>query len=83
MTKKKGKRPKIYVNVYSKSQRLSKQGEISNITLTMRGDCLKKGPKRSNVKIECGVKCKAPSYVIKFCERSYLHTSIIEMGHMI
>ena len=30
-----------------------------------------------------GVKCKAPSYVIKFCGRSYIHISIIEMGHMI
>ena len=32
---------KIKVNVYSKSQRLAHQSEISNITLTMRGDCLK------------------------------------------
>ena len=31
---------KIKVNVYSKSQRLSHHSEISNITLTMRGDCL-------------------------------------------
>ena len=30
-----------------------------------------------------GVKCKAPSYAIKSCERSYMHTSIIEMSHMI
>ena len=30
-----------------------------------------------------GVKCKTPSYVIKFCGNSYMHTSIIEMGHMI
>ena len=35
--------------------------------------------KRSND----GVKCKAPSYVIKSCERSYMHTSIIEIDHMI
>ena len=42
-----------------------------------------KGSKRSNVMIVCGVKCKAPSYVIKSCGRSYMHTSIIEMGHMI
>ena len=42
-----------------------------------------KGPKRSNVMIENGAKCKAPSYVIKSCGRSYMHTSIIEMGHMI
>ena len=42
-----------------------------------------KGSKRSNVIIENGAKCKAPSYVIKSCERSYMHTSIIEMGHMV
>ena len=42
-----------------------------------------KGPKWSNVMIKYGVKCKAPSYVIKFCGRSYMHSSIIEMGHMI
>ena len=35
--------------------------------------------KRSND----GVKCKAPSYVIKSCGRSYMHTSIIEIDHMI
>ena len=35
--------------------------------------------KRSND----GVKCKAPSYVITSYERSYMHTSIIEMDHMI
>ena len=42
-----------------------------------------KGSKRSNVMIESGVKRKAPCYVIKFCGRSYMHTSIIEIGHMI
>ena len=42
-------------------------------------------PKRSNVMTEKknGVKCKALSYVIKSYGRSYMHTSIIEMGHMI
>ena len=30
-----------------------------------------------------GAKYKAPSYVIKSCGRSYMHTFIIEMGHMI
>ena len=35
--------------------------------------------KRSNDR----VKCKAPSYVIKSCGRSYMHTSIIEIDHMI
>ena len=42
-----------------------------------------KGSKKSIVMIESGVKCKAPNYVIKFCGRSYMHYSIIEMGHMI
>ena len=36
-----------------------------------------------NVMIENRAKCKAPNYVIKSCGRSYMHTSIIEMGHMI
>ena len=39
---------KIKVNDYSKSQRLVHQKEMSTITLTMRGDCLKRS-KRSNV----------------------------------
>ena len=42
-----------------------------------------KGSKRSDVMIERGVKCKAPHYVFKSCGRSYMHTSIIEMGHVI
>ena len=42
-----------------------------------------KGSKWSNVMIENGAKCKALSYVIKSCGSSYMHTSIIEMGHMI
>ena len=42
-----------------------------------------KGSKRSNGMIENGAKCKAPSYVINSCGRSYIHTSIIEMGYMI
>ena len=42
-----------------------------------------KWSKRSNGMIESGVKCKTPIYVIKSCGRSYMHTSIIEMGHMI
>ena len=40
---------------------------------------MSKRSKRSND----GVKCKAPSYVIKSCGRSYMHTSIIEMDHKI
>ena len=39
--------------------------------------------KRSNVMIESGVKYKAPNFVIKSCGGSYMHTSIIEMDHMI
>ena len=43
-----------------------------------------KGSKRSNVMTEKnGAKCKVPSYFIKSCGRSYMHTSIIEIGHMI
>ena len=38
-----------------------------------------KRSKRSND----GVKCKAPSYVITSYGKSYMHTSIIEMDHMI
>ena len=48
----------------------------------MRG-VVSKGSKRSNVIIESGVKCKAPRYVIKFCGRSYIHISIIEIDHKI
>ena len=42
-----------------------------------------KGSKRPNVMIENGAKCKALSYAIKSCGRSYMHTFIIKMGHMI
>ena len=43
-----------------------------------------KRSKRSNVMTEKnGVKCKVPSYVIKSWGRSYMHTSIFKMGHMI
>ena len=40
---------------------------------------MSKRSKRSNN----GVKCKTSSYVIKSCGMSYMHTSIIEMDHMI
>ena len=53
------------------------------ISLSQWEVIISKGSKRSIVMIESGVKCKAPSYVIKFCGRSYMHISIIEMGHMI
>ena len=44
-----------------------------------------KRSKRSNVmkKKLYGVKCKASSYAIKSYGRSYMHTYIIDMGHMI
>ena len=53
------------------------------ISLSQWEVIVSKGSNRSNDMIESGVKCKAPNYVIKFCERSYIHISIIEMGHMI
>ena len=36
-------------------------------------------PKRSNVMKNIEPNAKFQSYVIKFCERSYMHISIIEM----
>ena len=40
---------------------------------------MSKKSKRSND----GVKCKATRYVITSCGRSYMHTSIIEIDHII
>ena len=83
MTRKKGKQPKNKVYDSSKGQRLSYQGEISK-SFSQWDVIVPKRSKRSNVMTEKnGVKCKAPSYVIKSCGRSYMHTSIIELGHMI
>ena len=53
------------------------------ISLSQWEVIVSKGSKRSNIMFESGVKCKTPNYVIKSCGRSYMHTSIIEMGHMI
>ena len=53
------------------------------ISLSQWEVIVSKGSKSSNIMIESGVKCKAPNYVIKSCERSYMHTFVIEMGHMI
>ena len=53
------------------------------ISLSQWEVIVSKGSKRLIVIIESGIKCKAPRYVIKFCGRSYMHISIIEMGHMI
>ena len=65
-----------------KSQKLSHQIEISKISgidLTMR--CI--DSKRSNDIMYMEPNEKLQSYVIKFCGRSYMHISIIEMGHII
>ena len=64
-----------------KSQRLTYQIEISKILcidLTMR--CI--DSKRSNV-MYMEPNEKLQSYVIKLCRRSYMHISIIKMGHSI
>ena len=53
------------------------------ISLSQWEVIISKRSKRSNVMIESGVKCKAPTHVIKFCGRSYIHISIIEMNHLI
>ena len=53
--------------------------KISGINLIMR--CY--DSKRSNVMKNIEPNEKFQSYVIKFCERSYMHISIIEMGHII
>ena len=53
------------------------------ISLSQWEVIVSKGSERSNVMIESGVKCKAPRYVIKFCGRSNIHISIIEIDHII
>ena len=53
------------------------------ISLSQWEVIVSKWAKRSNGMIESGIKCKAPIYVIKSYRRSYMHISIIEMGHMI
>ena len=58
---------------------LIEMSEISGIYLTMR--CY--DSKNSNVMKNIEPNAKFQSYVIKFCERSYMHISIIEMGHII
>ena len=57
--------------------------EKYQISLSQWEVIVSKESKKSNVMIESGVKCKTPNYVIKSSERSYMHTSVIEMGHMI
>ena len=65
-----------------KSQRLAHQIEIfkiSGIDLIMRCN----DSKRSNVMMYMEPNKKLQSFVIKLCGRSYMHISIIEMGHFI
>ena len=79
---KKGKWPKIKCIIFQKAKgyliKVKYQTSFSQWDVIVS-----KGSKRSNVMIESEAKCKAPSYVIKSCGMSYMHTSIIEMGHMI
>ena len=81
MTRKKGKRPKIKSRIPKKPKACPsiEMSKISGINLTMR--CY--DSKRSNVMKNMEPNEKFQSYVIKFCARSYMHTSIIEMGHII
>ena len=52
--------------------------KIPGIDLTMRYF----DSKRSNVMMNMKPNEKLQSYVIKFCGRSYMHISKIEMGHI-
>ena len=53
--------------------------KISGIDLTMRCN----NSKRSNDLMHMEPNEKLQSYVIKLCGRSYMHISIIEIGHSI
>ena len=81
MTRKKGKRPKIKCMMPKKPKACSSNeiSKISGTDLTMRYF----DSKRSNVMMNIKPNEKLQSYVIKFCERSYMHISIIEIGHII
>ena len=81
MTRKKGKLPKLKSRMPKKSKACPsiEMSKISGINLTMR--CF--DSKRSNVIKNMESNEKLQSYVIKFCGRSYMHISIIEMGHII
>ena len=81
MTRKKGKQPKIKSRMPKKQKACPsiKMSKISGINLTMR--CY--DSKRSNVTKNMEPNEKLQSYVIKLCGRSYMHISIIEMGHII
>ena len=80
VTSKNGKRPKIRCILPKKPKAcpLIEMSKISGINLTMR--CY--DSKRSNVMKNMEPNVKLQSYVIKFCGRSYMRISIIEMGHI-
>ena len=65
------KKPKVNSSI--------EMSKISGINLTMRWY----DSKISNVMKNMDPNEKLQSYVIKFCGRSYMHISIIEMGHII
>ena len=68
-----------YVSLGAKVKAIRKHRGFTQAALAEKVDCA-----TTHISyIESGVKCKAPSYVIKFCGRSYIHISIIEIGHMI
>ena len=81
MTRKKGKRPKIKCMMPKKPKACSSNeiSKISGFNLTMR--CF--DSKRTNVMMNMKPNEKLQSNVIKFCGRTYIYISIIEMGHII
>ena len=63
-----------------KIQRLVHQIEMSKISsIDLKMGCI--DSKWSNVMMYMKPNEKLQKYVIKFCGRSYMHTSIIEIGH--
>ena len=81
MTRKNGKQPKIKSRMPKKPKAYPsiEMSEILGINLTIR--CY--DSKRSNVMKNMEPNVKLQSYVIKFYGRSYMHISIIEMGHIV
>ena len=65
------KKPKVCLSI--------EMSKISGINLKMR--CY--DSKRSDIMMNMEPNEKFQNYVIKFCERSYMHISIIEMDHII
>ena len=81
MTRKKGKQPNIKSGMPKKPKACPsiEMSKIPSINLIMR----RYDSKRSNVMKNMEPNEKHKSYVIKFCGRSYMHISIIEIGHII